>query len=82
MHITEKAYAKINLFLDVTAKRKDGFHDVKTVMHSISLNDELEISVIEDGLGKIILEIIGADELSVGEDNLVSKAARVYLNSL
>ena len=30
--VNEKAYAKINLFLDVTAKRDDGYHDIKSVM--------------------------------------------------
>ena len=37
--VKEQAYAKINLFLDVVAKRDDGFHDIKTVMHTVSLAD-------------------------------------------
>ena len=32
--IKEKANAKINLYLDVISKREDGFHDIKTIMHS------------------------------------------------
>ena len=38
-----KAYAKINLSLDVTGRREDGFHTLDTVMQSVSLYDEIEI---------------------------------------
>ena len=37
------AFAKVNLFLDITNKRTDGFHDVVTVLHSIELHDTLKI---------------------------------------
>ncbi len=39
--MTEKAYAKINLFLSVGKKRADGYHDIDTVMHTVSLYDEV-----------------------------------------
>lgn len=42
--MTEKAYAKINLTLDVLSKREDGYHDIKTVMQTVSLYDEVEIN--------------------------------------
>ena len=35
--IAEKAYAKINLTLSVGEKREDGYHEIDSVMHSISL---------------------------------------------
>ncbi len=38
-----KAYAKINLTLDVTGKREDGFHTLDTVMQSISLSDDVTL---------------------------------------
>ena len=38
--VKENAYAKINLYLDVLSKREDGFHEVKTIMHTVSLADE------------------------------------------
>ncbi len=38
-----KAYAKINLTLDVTGKRADGFHTLDTVMQSVSLYDRVEL---------------------------------------
>jgi len=37
------APAKLNLFLEVTGKRPDGYHDLETIMHSIDLYDILEI---------------------------------------
>ena len=37
--ISENAYAKINLFLKVKDKRADGFHNIESVMHSLSLCD-------------------------------------------
>lgn len=39
--INIKAYAKINLCLDITGKRSDGFHTVETVMQQIDLHDEV-----------------------------------------
>ncbi|NLW56255.1 MAG: 4-(cytidine 5'-diphospho)-2-C-methyl-D-erythritol kinase [Firmicutes bacterium] len=39
--IRVKAYAKINLALDVLGKREDGYHELEMVMQSISLHDEL-----------------------------------------
>ena len=41
-----KAYAKINLTLDVTGKREDGYHTLDTVMQTVSVWDELEIKKI------------------------------------
>ena len=48
--ITVPAYAKINLTLDVTGKRQDGYHTLDSVMQSISLCDTVEISANSSGL--------------------------------
>ena len=45
----EGAFAKINLTLDVTGKREDGFHDIKSVMQTVSIRDDVEIDI---GTGK------------------------------
>lgn len=42
--IVERAYAKINLALDVIGKRPDGYHDVRMVMQTVHLYDKLTIS--------------------------------------
>ena len=41
----EGAFAKINLTLDVTGKRPDGYHDIKSVMQTISIRDDIEIDL-------------------------------------
>lgn len=41
--ISLKAYAKINLFLEVLGKRPDGYHDLSSVMHPISLYDVISV---------------------------------------
>ena len=43
-----KAYAKINLGLDVLGKREDGYHEVKMIMQTVDLYDVLMMEVIEE----------------------------------
>ena len=43
---TEKAYAKINLYLDIESKRGDGYHNIISIMHSISLSDDIKITLL------------------------------------
>ena len=43
MMLTEKAYGKINLFLDLIGIRENGYHDIYTVMQSVSLHDKILI---------------------------------------
>lgn len=45
--LTVPAYAKLNLTLDVVGKREDGYHDLRMVMQSITLKDELTLSMGE-----------------------------------
>lgn len=45
----EKAYAKINLFLEVFPGRGDGYHNIETIMQTISLKDDVVISVSQTG---------------------------------
>ena len=42
--LTVPAYAKLNLTLDVLGKRPDGYHDLRMVMQSITLADELTVT--------------------------------------
>nr|MCR4662455.1 hypothetical protein [Endomicrobiaceae bacterium] len=43
-----KAPAKINLYLEILNKRPDGYHNIESVMHTISLFDILEFSPIRE----------------------------------
>ena len=72
--VRERAYAKINLFLEVLGKRPDGFHDLDTVMHEIDLHDELELRTDPD-IDDVRLSC-DDQALDVGEDNLVIQAVR------
>ena len=47
--IQEKAYAKLNLSLDVTGLREDGYHEVCMVMQSVDLCDDVTITLTDDG---------------------------------
>ncbi len=68
------AYAKVNLGLNVVAKRGDGYHEVDTLMAKISVFDTVRLGPAPS----VTLDVQGAD-LGEGEDNLAFRAARVYL---
>ena len=44
MRYIEQAYAKINLYLDVTGKRSDGYHEIESIMQQVSLHDTVSIT--------------------------------------
>lgn len=67
------AYAKINLTLAALGKRTDGYHDLASVMQTISLHDTLRFSVGED-TGGVDTFACDVPELA-GPDNLVARAA-------
>lgn len=66
--VIEKAYAKINLTLDVINKREDGYHELKSIMSPLSLCDELIFEDYDD----IVLE----DNFNI-KDNIILKAAHL-----
>ena len=45
-----KAYAKINLSLDVVEKRTDGYHNLKMIMQTVSLYDTITVEKSDDNL--------------------------------
>jgi len=66
-----RAYAKINLGLDVVKKLPNGYHQVKMIMQTVGICDELSLERTQGG----IAVTTDSKELSAGEDNLVYKAA-------
>lgn len=72
--VVTKAYAKINLGLDVIRKRPDGYHDVKMIMQTVDLYDVLSVSKKEEDT--ITISTQHAD-LPVNEDNLIYKAIKL-----
>ena len=72
--VVTKAYAKINLGLDVLRKRPDGYHDVKMVMQTVDLYDVLLVSKKQEDTITISTK---NEELPVNEDNLIYKAIKL-----
>ncbi len=71
-HITRKAYAKVNIGLDVLRRRADGYHEVRMIMQTVDLCDDL---VIERMAEPGIRLLTDSAELPTGADNLICKAA-------
>ena len=73
---SEKAYAKLNISLDVSRAREDGYHDMIMVMQTVSLCDEISVELKESGAvrAEVNLPYIPRDER-----NLAVKAAKLYL---
>lgn len=71
----EGAFAKVNLTLDVLGKRPDGYHDLKSIMQTISVRDDIEIDV---GTGKPWTLKCDKEEIPADETNLAWKAAKVF----
>jgi 4-diphosphocytidyl-2-C-methyl-D-erythritol kinase len=80
--VKEKAYAKINLFLDVVAKREDGFHEIKTVMHTVSLCDDVTVSVQNAHNNFIRISIPNCAYIPTDNRNLAYRAAELFLDRL
>jgi 4-diphosphocytidyl-2-C-methyl-D-erythritol kinase len=73
------APAKVNFHLEILGKRPDGFHQLETLMAAVSLCDTLIVR--DEPSGQLQLSC-NRPELSVGEDNLVMKAASLLRQSM
>ncbi|MBV9599644.1 MAG: 4-(cytidine 5'-diphospho)-2-C-methyl-D-erythritol kinase [Chloroflexi bacterium] len=71
-----RCFAKINLSLEITGKRSDGFHDLVSLVHTVSLADELCIEPAET----LLTHVEGLDIQE--EDNLVARAAGLLATTL
>ncbi len=72
--ITLKAPCKINLSLDITAKRSDGYHELESVFQTLSIFDDITVKSAELGI-KITSNIA---DIPVDESNTCFKAARLF----
>ena len=75
----EGAYAKLNLTLEGLGKREDGYHDLKSVMQTISVRDDIEIDI---GTGKPWCLLCDKENIPCDETNLAWKAAKIFLDTL
>lgn len=72
-----KAYAKINISLDVIGKREDGYHLLRMIMQGIDLYDEITVEKISSGIS------ISCNKPYVPNDerNLAYKAAKLFIDT-
>lgn len=68
-----EAFAKINLFLDIRARRADGYHEIASIMQAVDLRDELIIRKSPAGI------TLNCNEkaLPTDDNNIVIKAANL-----
>ena len=73
--ISVKAYAKINLSLNVLNKREDGYHDIDTIMLPLELHDRIDFDFLPQDVGTLIT----SSDLNLPNDesNLAIKAYRL-----
>ena len=74
MKLTKNAYGKINLYLDVLNKRPDGYHNVKSVMQSVSLCDKITLEISDTPKDNEISIISSDINLNCDKSNLIYKA--------
>ena len=77
MKSTKKAYAKINLGLDVVRRLENGYHEVKMVMQTVGIYDVLDFERTDGG----IVITTDSGELPTDENNLIYKAAKLMMET-
>lgn len=75
MTVTEKAYAKLNLTLEVLDKRSDGYHDIESIMTTLNLYDTVTLTAHTGGACRLICDTAITES---AEDNLCMKALRAF----
>ena len=73
----EPAWAKLNLSLDVLGARSDGFHDLRMVMQSVDLHDDVTVTLDDTGVCRAETN---RSYLPCGADNVAVRAAQVFLS--
>lgn len=71
--LTVQSPAKINLYLKILNRRPDGYHNLLTLFHRISLKDSLRLTKIPKGFSLNCSN----KKLAIGEDNLITRAYRL-----
>lgn len=73
---TQKAYAKINIGLDVLRRREDSYHEVKMIMQTVNIHDDLTFERTAQPGIRIQTD---HEELPVDQNNLIYKAADLLM---
>lgn len=76
--MTVKNAAKINLALDVTSRRPDGYHEIESVFQTVGIYDEISVGLSENGIRiscEVPEKLAKTDEIPCDERNIAYKAA-------
>ena len=76
---TERANAKINLYLDIVGKRENGYHDLVSIMQTVSLCDQVTVDFLPAARTKITLSASGNSSMPTDCRNLAWRAADLFL---
>lgn len=77
--MTIKSYAKVNLGLNIIAKRGDGYHEIDTLMARVKLHDELSLQATSGGIKLSVESSVASADLPTDKANLAYRAAELYL---
>ena len=77
--LTEGAFAKLNLTLDVLDRRPDGYHNLSSVMQTISVRDDVELILNDSGRWSLICD---REDVPKDETNLAWRAAEIFVQTL
>lgn len=80
--LTERANAKINLYLDVVGKRENGYHDIVSIMQTVSLCDLVTVHYLPTSHLSIQLSASGNADMPTDCRNLAWRAAERYLAAI
>ncbi len=78
MEVKVRAYAKINLMLDILSRLENGYHDLFMIMQSVGLYDEVTVEKTETGKIEITCNV---EDIPCNEKNIAYKAAEAFLNN-
>lgn len=77
--ITIDCPAKINLSLDVTGKRSDGYHELKMIMQTVDICDYVVVELTTENKVNVFSD---SKNVPLGEDNIIYKAAMTFFKQL
>lgn len=77
--LSAKSYAKLNLYLEISGKREDGYHLLRSVMQSVSLCDKLDFE-LSDGEGIYIESNV--NNIPLDKSNLIWKSIEAFYSAV
>lgn len=72
-----KSYAKVNLTLEVSGRRPDGYHDIDSVVQVIGISDEIEIARADAGVIELDVDV---QHIPSGRDNIIYRACEAFFD--